>query len=60
MSKQPLTLIAILVVSVVIPTPTIGSDCTVTSVGFTPVTDLGAGFYSPGGTPYQGALYPCG
>jgi hypothetical protein len=60
MSKQPLTLIAILVVSVVISTPTIGSDCTVTSVGFTPLTDLGAGFYSPGGTPYQGGLYPGG
>ncbi len=36
------------------------SDCTVTSVGFTPLNDLGAGFYSPSGTPFQGGLYPGG
>lgn len=36
------------------------SDCTVTSVGFTPLNDLGTGFYSPSGTPFQGGLYPGG
>ncbi|MBI5762201.1 MAG: hypothetical protein HZA51_01615 [Planctomycetes bacterium] len=42
------------------PSAVSASDCTVTSVGFTPLNDLGAGFYSPSGTPFQGGLYPGG
>ncbi len=38
------------------PAPTFASDCGVTSVGFTPLNDLGAGTHLG----YQGGLYPNG
>jgi hypothetical protein len=60
MSTRPLVIAAALILSLVASHHSTGSDCTVTSVGFVPLTDLGAGFYSPGGTPYQGGLYPGG
>jgi len=36
------------------------ADCTVTSVGFTPLNDLGPGYYVVGTAQYQGGLYPGG
>lgn len=46
----------IAIVVIVIPPIAYGADCSVTSVGFTPINDLGTGSYLG----FQGGLYPGG
>ena len=52
---QPFALIVILSTAL-LSTAALASDCTRTSVGFTPLTDLGAGTYMG----EEGGLYPGG
>jgi len=51
-----LLVLSLLTLTLPQPDPTFASDCSQTSVGFTPLTDLGTGTYQG----YQGGLYPNG
>jgi hypothetical protein len=59
-NRRPIAQVAASLAILAATWPSPAADCTVTSVGFVPLNDLGPGFYVVGTSQFQGGLYPGG